>query len=146
MNTHNFSQHHSRIFHIITALAVLFLLSAPAFSQSPRVIEVLADSNSHFKIPGQSRAEISVKAGEPLLLRIEAHKGKTWNRDGAVHGFTLLHAKDHARVPGWDFELQEGVQEFTVNAPSKPGKYEVVCTVICSGDHEGMRMKFEVLP
>ncbi|HET6842711.1 MAG TPA: hypothetical protein VFK06_13685 [Candidatus Angelobacter sp.] len=146
MNTHKFSQHHTRIFRIITALAGLLLLSVPALSQSPRVIEVLADANSHFKIPGQNRAEISVKAGEPLLLRIEAHKGKSWNRDGAVHGFTLLRAKDHVRVPGWDFELQEGVQEFSINAPSAPGKYEVVCTVICSGDHEGMRMKFEVLP
>ena len=115
------------MFRIITALAGLLLLSVPALSQ-PRVIEVLADASSHFKIPGQNRAEISVKAGEPLLLRIEAHKGKTWNRDGAVHGFTLLRAKDHVRVPGWDFELQEGVQEFSINAPSAPGKYEVVCT------------------
>ena len=54
------------------------------------MIEVLADKDSHFKIAGMSRPEITVKAGEPLLLRISARKGKTWNRDGTVHGFTLL--------------------------------------------------------
>ena len=111
-----------------------------------RVIEVLADKDSHFKIAGQGRPEITVKAGEPLLLRIEARKSKTWNRDGAVHGFTLLRVKDRAKVPGWDLELQPGMQEFRLTAPSEPGRYEVLCTVICSGDHEGMRMKFLVLP
>ena len=85
-------------------------------------------------------------AGESLLLRIEARKSKTWNRDGAVHGFTLLRMKDRAKVPGWDLELQPGVQEFRLTAPSEPGRYEILCTVICSGDHEGMRMKFLVLP
>ena len=124
---------------------VCLMMSLPAFGQS-RVIEVLAGKNSRFKVAGQDRPEITVKAGEPLLLRIEAHKGKCWNRNGAVHGFTLLRAKDRAKVPGWDLELQPGVQEFNLTAPADPGKYEVLCTVICSGDHEGMRMKFVVVP
>ena len=125
--------------------AVLLMMSVPVFGQS-RVIEILADKDSHFKVPGQGRAEIVVKAGEPLLLRIEAHKGKTWNRDGAVHGFTMLRAKDRVKVPGWDLELRPGIQEFKLIAPSEPGQYEVVCTVICSGDHDGMHMKVIVLP
>jgi heme/copper-type cytochrome/quinol oxidase subunit 2 len=87
-----------------------------------------------------------VKAGEPVTLKISARKGKTWNRDGTVHGFTLLRRKDHAKVPGWDLELKPGTQEFTLTAPSEPGEYEVLCTVICSEDHEGMRMKFVVVP
>jgi len=124
---------------------VLFVASLPAFSQA-RVIEVLADKDSHFKIAGQSHPEIVVKAGEPLLLRINARKGKTWNRDGAVHGFTLLRAKDHSKIPGWDLELKAGTQEFSLTAPAEPGEYEVLCTVICSDDHEGMRMKFTVVP
>ena len=124
---------------------VLFVASLPAFSQA-RVIEVLADKDSHFKIAGQSHPEITVKAGEPLLLRINARKGKTWNRDGAVHGFTLLRAKDHSKIPGWDLELKAGTQEFSLTAPAEPGEYEVLCTVICSDDHEGMRMKFTVVP
>jgi heme/copper-type cytochrome/quinol oxidase subunit 2 len=127
------------------AVAVFFATSLTAFSQ-PRVIEVLADKDSRFKIAGQSRAEITVKAGEPILLRINARKGKSWNRDGTVHGFTLLRARDHRKVSGWDLELTPGVHEFTLAAPAEPGEYEVLCTVVCSEDHEAMRMKFVVLP
>jgi heme/copper-type cytochrome/quinol oxidase subunit 2 len=132
-------------FSILAAFAILFAASLPAFGQA-RVIEVLADKDSHFKIAGMSRPEITVKAGEPLLLRINARKGKTWNRDGTVHGFTLLRAKDHHKVSGWDLELKPGTQEFSLNAPAEPGDYEVLCTVICSEEHEAMRMKFVVLP
>jgi plastocyanin len=128
------------------AVAVAFLaMSLPVWSQS-HVIEVLADKDSRFKIAGQGRAEITVKAGEAILLRIDARKGKTWDRDGAVHGFTLLRSRDRAKVPGWDLELKQGRHEFVLAAPSVPGEYEVVCTVICSDDHEGMRMKFVVVP
>lgn len=129
----------------LATAAIFFAGSLPALGQA-HVIEVLADKDSHYKIAGQKARQIVVKAGEPVLLRIEARKGKTWTRDGMVHGFTLLHAKDHAKVPGWDLELKPGIQEFTLTAPSQPGEYEVVCTVICSEDHEGMRMKFLVLP
>ncbi|HZS27145.1 MAG TPA: hypothetical protein VFB76_07930 [Candidatus Angelobacter sp.] len=121
------------------------MLAVPALAQS-HVIEVLADKDSHFKIAGQSKPEITVKAGEQVTLRITARKGKTWNRDGSVHGFTLLRQKDHAKIPGWDLELKQGTQEFTLTAPTEPGDYEVLCTVICSDDHEGMRMKFVVMP
>lgn len=129
----------------LAAFAVLFTSALPAFGQA-RVIEVLADKDSHFKMTGQSHAEITVKAGEPIVLRISARKGKTWNRDGAVHGFTLLRAKDHSKVPGWDLELKAGTQDFTLTAPVEAGDYEVLCTVICSDDHEGMRMKLVVVP
>ena len=125
--------------------AFVVFTAVPVIGQ-PRVIEILADKDSRFKMPGQSHPEITVKAGEPLILRIEARRGKTWSRDGAIHGFTLLHAKDHTRVPGWDLELQKGKQEFTLTAPTEPGEYVVLCTVICSDDHEGMRMKFIVVP
>jgi len=130
---------------IFAIFAMFFLASMPSFGQA-RVIEILADKDSHFKIAGMSRPEITVKAGEPLLLRINARKGKTWNRDGTVHGFTLLRAKDHSKVTGWNLELKPGTQEFSLTAPAEPGEYEVLCTVICSEDHEGMRMKFVVLP
>ena len=81
---------------ILAIFAIFVLSSTPSFGQA-RVIEVLADKDSHFKMAGMSRPEITVKAGEPLLLRINARKGKTMNRDGTVHGFTLLRAKDHTR-------------------------------------------------
>jgi len=87
-----------------------------------------------------------VKAGEPLLLRVTARRAKTWNRDGSIHGFTLLRAKDRSKVPGWDLLLKPGNQEFHLVAPGEPGEYVVVCTVICSEEHEGMHMKFTVVP
>jgi heme/copper-type cytochrome/quinol oxidase subunit 2 len=129
----------------LAAFVVFAAASLPASGQA-RVIEVLADKDSHFKMAGMGHAEITVKAGEPVLLRVIARKGKTWNRDGTVHGFTLLRAKDHHKVSGWDLELKPGMQEFSLIAPAEPGEYEVLCTVICSEEHEGMRMKFVVLP
>jgi heme/copper-type cytochrome/quinol oxidase subunit 2 len=110
------------------------------------VIEVTADRDSRYKISGQRTPEITVKAGEQILLRVTANRGKSWNRDGSIHGFTLLRAKDRTHVEGWDLLLKPGKQEFALTAPSEPGEYEVVCTVICSEDHEGMHMKFTVLP
>lgn len=135
-----------RFFTFAGTLAVFLAVTLqPAWAKA-HVIDVLADKDSHFKIPGQKEKQITVKAGEPIVLNIEARKGKTWSRDGAVHGFTLLRAKDHAKVPGWDLELKPGSQTFTLTAPAEPGEYEVVCTVICSENHEEMRMKFIVVP
>ena len=85
-------------------------------------------------------------AGEQVILRVTANRGKSWNRDGSIHGFSLLRAKDRSRVDGWDLLFKPGNQEFTLTAPSDPGEYVVVCTVICSEEHEGMHMKFTVLP
>jgi plastocyanin len=137
----------TRFVSVATAsLAPVFLLAASlhAFAQ-PRVVEIVADKDSRFKIAGQKASQLVVKTGETIVLRIDARKGKTWNRDGTVHGFTLLHLKSRAKVAGWDLDLQTGVQEFTLTAP-EAGEYEVVCTVICSDAHEGMRMKVLVLP
>ncbi len=125
--------------------AVMALLVISASAQV-HVIEVLADKDSRYKIAGQRTPEITVKAGEPILLRITARRGKTWNRDGSIHGFSLLRAKDRTKVEGWNLLLKPGLQEFQLTAPSEPGEYVVVCTVICSDEHDGMHMKFVVLP
>ena len=128
-------------------LAAFAMLSSPLRARAQaRVIEVTADSDSRYKIAGQHTPEITVKAGEQILLRVTARKAKSWNRDGSIHGFTLLRAKDRTRVDGWDLLFKPGTQEFLLTVPNEPGAYEVVCTVICSEDHEGMHMKFTVLP
>lgn len=134
-----------RIFVGIAAVSAL-LAALPRASAQARVIEVTADSDSRYKIAGQRTPEITVKAGEQVLLRVTAHKAKSWNRDGSIHGFTLLRAKDRTRVDGWDLLFKPGKQEFLLTVPNEPGAYEVVCTVICSEDHEGMHMKFTVSP
>jgi heme/copper-type cytochrome/quinol oxidase subunit 2 len=129
-----------------TVAACSLLVAVPRARAQARVIEVTADRDSRYKIAGQRTPEITVKAGEQILLRVTAHKAKTWNRDGSIHGFTLLRAKDRTKVDGWDLLFKPGTQEFLLTVPKEPGAYEVVCTVICSEDHEGMHMKFTVLP
>ncbi|HUJ94377.1 MAG TPA: hypothetical protein VLW84_03855 [Terriglobales bacterium] len=129
---------------MLVALGPLALLQVvPA---QTLVVEILADKDSRYKIAGQDKPEITARAGQQILLRITARKAKSWNRDGSIHGFALLHAKDRTKVPGWDLLLRPGTQEFLMTAPLDPGDYEVVCTVICSEEHEGMHMKFVVLP
>jgi heme/copper-type cytochrome/quinol oxidase subunit 2 len=128
------------------AFSGVSLATLPGAAAEDRVIELLADRDSRYKIAGQRTPEITVKAGEPVLLRVTARRGKTWNRDGSIHGFTLLRAKDRTKVDGWSLLFRPGTQEFHMVAPSEPGEYVVVCTVICSEDHEGMHMKFTVLP
>ena len=126
-------------------ITVLFLALLPYADAQPRVIELTADHDSRYKMAGQHTPEITVRAGEQVLLRVTARKGKSWNRDGSIHGFALLRAKDRSKVEGWDLLFKPGTQEFLLTAP-EPGEYEAVCTVICSEDHEGMHLKVTVLP
>jgi heme/copper-type cytochrome/quinol oxidase subunit 2 len=128
---------------VVLAGCVIAFAQAPS-SHPVHVIEVLADKDSRYKVAGEKKPEITVKAGEQILLRITARKGKSWNRDGSIHGFSLLRARDRSKVPGWDLLLKPGTQEFPMTAPDEPGEYVVVCTVICSEEHEGMFMKFVV--
>jgi len=133
-------------FTVVLIGAASGLLGSTAASAQSHVVEIVADSDSRYKIAGERTPEITVKAGEPVLLRVTARRGKSWNRDGSIHGFTLLRAKDRSKVEGWNLLFKPGKQEFLLTAPTEPGEYEVVCTVICSEDHEGMHMKFTVLP
>jgi heme/copper-type cytochrome/quinol oxidase subunit 2 len=128
---------------VLAAFAVLGIRPAQA---QVHVIEIVADKDSRYKTPDGGKPEITLKAGEPVLLRVSARKAKSWNRDGSIHGFTLLRAGDRSKVPGWNLLLRPGSQEFQVTAPADPGEYVVVCTVICSEDHEGMNMRVLVVP
>lgn len=133
---------------LLAAIMMLLVSNSWAQSSQPigRVIEILADHDSRYKMEGLKQPMIAAKAGELLTLRITAKKAKNLNRDGSIHGFSLLRAKDRKPVEEWDFLLKPGVQEFTVAAPSEPGEYIIVCTVICSQDHEGMSMRLLVVP
>ena len=128
----------------IAAAAVVFT-ALPLHAQI-RVIELLADKDSRYRIGRTASPEITLTAGERILLRVTARRGKSWNRDGSIHGFTLLRAKDRSKVEGWSLLFKPGMQQFYLTAPDEAGDYEVVCTVICSEDHEGMHMKLVVLP
>jgi heme/copper-type cytochrome/quinol oxidase subunit 2 len=129
----------------VTIAALLLAYQHAALAQA-RVIEILADHDSRYKMPGQKEPVIAVRPGEQITLRITAVKAKNRNRDGSIHGFTLVRAKDRRPVPDWDFLLKPGTQEFTVTAPTEAGEYVALCTVICSENHEGMMMKVVVSP
>jgi hypothetical protein len=132
------------LFAIVLAIAPL-LGSSFAHAQV-HVIEIVADKDSRYKSLDGKRPEITLKPGEQVLLRVMARKAKSWNRDGSIHGFTLLRASDRSKVPDWNLLLRPGTQEFQLTAPAEPGEYLVVCTVICSEDHEGMNMRVVVAP
>jgi hypothetical protein len=144
------SRHSRAIKSACLIVAILSLTFAPraALGQeaTPQVIELLADHDSRYKIAGMKEPVITVHAGQPVMLKITAVKAKDHNRNGSIHGFCLLRAKDRSHVPGWDWELKPGLNQISAVTPSEPGEYIVVCTVICSADHEGMHLKFIVLP
>jgi heme/copper-type cytochrome/quinol oxidase subunit 2 len=84
--------------------------------------------------------------GSDYLRHLFPARPPSDNRDGSIHGFTLLRAADRTKVQGWNLLLRPGQQEFQLTAPAEPGEYVVVCTVICSTDHEGMNMRLLVVP
>lgn len=138
-----------RLCGMMSVAAVLLAVhpSQAQIQEAPvHVIEVVADKDSRYKSPEGGKPEITLKAGEQVLLRVSARKAKSWNRDGSIHGFTLLRAGDRSKVAGWNLLLRPGQQEFQLVAPAEPGEYVVVCTVICSEDHEGMNMRLLVVP
>ncbi len=128
----------------MTLLLLGALVSGPwvAEGDGPRVINIVADKDNTFKLPGQKKPIITVKAKEVLLLHITARKGTEWDKDGTVHSFTIKDLKDQ----GWDLRLKEGTQDFTLVAPSEPGTYTVECTVKCGDGHDDMKMKLIVTP
>ena len=115
----------------------LFCYSQSAVIPLPRVIELTADHDSRYRLGRQTSPTIEAYAGEPLILRITAKRADQAARDGSIHGLALLDKNSNA-VPGWRFFFHAGVQELVVTAPSQPGSYHAVCTIICSDGHEGM--------
>lgn len=131
----------------IRVLMMLAFLSgddaAPA--QPARVVNLIADHHSTFRVDGPNSSELDLLAGELIRLHVEAHKAKSMNRDGSVHGLVLLDSHRQP-VPGWELMFKPGVQETQLTAPTEPGVYEAVCTVICSTDHERMKLRVVVHP
>lgn len=126
----------------IPLLAILISPAPKAVGAGPHVISLVADKDNTFRVPGQKKAIITVKANEVLLLHITARKGTEWDKDGAIHSFTIKELKDQ----GWDLRLKEGTHDYTLAAPSEPGEYVIECTVKCGEGHDDMKMKLIVTP
>ena len=125
------------------AAVLAIALSSVIAMAAPRVIQITADEDGKFKVPGQKgKPVITLKPGEVVTLKINSVKGTDWEKDGAVHSFTINALKDQ----GWDLRLKEGTQQFTLAAPSEPGEYLVECMVRCGKTHDDMKMKLVVAP
>jgi hypothetical protein len=128
---------------LLTCLIVVAMFTGPrclgqeSSVAAVRVIELTAGKDSRYRMGEKVSPTIEVSPGEPLILRITAVRAKEAARDGSIHGLALLD-KNLDAVPGWKFYLHPGVQDLTVTAPTHPGRYTAVCTIICSDTHEGM--------
>ena len=60
------------------------------------MVEVIADKDNTFKVPGQAKPVITLKPGEMILLRITAHFGGEQARDGSVQSFVVKKLRDQA--------------------------------------------------
>ncbi len=134
---------------IARTLVASFILAVPlavrtmnteSDSTQPRVIEVIADKDNTFKVPGQSKPTIVLKPGEKIVLRITSHFGGEKARDNSVHSLVVKKLRDQ----GWDIRLQEGTEDHALVAPSTPGEYVAECTVKCGPGHDDMNMKIVV--
>lgn len=127
------------------SLLLLVALAVPpryTLAQEPRVIQLTADHDNKFKVPGQKEPAITVKAKEVIKFRITSHKGTETDPKypGCGHTFTIKELKDQ----GWDVCLKEGMNEFVLVAPSKPGEYKVECLSKCGKGHDDMALKITV--
>jgi len=129
---------------LLTFALLAGIFAGPTFCRAqstptaaPRVIELTADHDSRYRAEGKAAPTIEVAPGESLILRVTAVRAKKIARDGSIHGLALLD-KDLNAVPGWRFYFHPGVQDVTVTAPTKPGRYTAMCTIICSDMHDSM--------
>jgi heme/copper-type cytochrome/quinol oxidase subunit 2 len=130
-----------KIMAAVLILAPLTVVSAWSTAQ-PRVIELTADKDNTFKVPGQNKPVIMLKAGETVTLRITSYFGGEKARDNALHSFVVKKLRDQ----GWDIRLYEGTKDYTLVAPTTPGEYVAECTVKCGRGHDDMNMKVIIKP
>lgn len=124
-------------------LGVLVLtMSHRVQAADAKVWHVFATKDQEFKVEGEKKPVITVKAGEDVHLRITAEKGTVAAKDGSVHSFTIKALADQ----GWSLRLKPGTQEYTLKAPLTPGEYVIECMVLCGPHHADQRMKLVVTP
>jgi heme/copper-type cytochrome/quinol oxidase subunit 2 len=126
----------------VALISALLLSACSVWAQAPKTIEILAGHDNTFLVTGQKKAIITVKAGQLIKLRVIGKKGTEAAKDGTVHSLTINALKDQ----GWDLQVKEGVNEYTVVAPPSAGEYTIECTVKCGDGHDDMKMKLVVTP
>ncbi len=127
---------------LLVAMIIPIIPSLYLLAQEPRVIQITADKDNKFKVAGQKEPAITVKANEVIKFRVTGHKGTETDPKypGCIHTFTIKELKDQ----GWDVCLKEGMNEFALVAPSKPGEFKIECMSKCGKGHDDMGMKMIV--
>ncbi len=126
---------------VLFTLGILVLSPVDTLLGDEPVIVIIAGEDG-FKVPGKKKPEITVKADSVVRLLITAEKGEAWRKDQVVHTFTIKALVDQ----GWHLILKEGINEFTLTAPSQAGKYRVECMAYCGEIHQDMSMIMIVTP
>ena len=93
-------------------------------AQEPRVIEIKAKK---FEF---SPSEITLKKGEPVLLRLSS--------EDRTHGFLL-------KPLGIDTDITPDKTTEVAVTPQVAGDYTIVCDHYCGTGHGGMKMKLTVV-
>ena len=142
--------HRVLIFNLIVPI-FLILLPSIVFGQAPRVIEITATHDNHFRMAGQKGDPvIELKAGEVVKLRFSSMKGPEFEKDGTAHDFSIKEFKDQGwsvRFKGADAGKPPIVTEFTLVVPNKPGEYKAGCfNVKCGKGHDDMVAKVIIKP
>ena len=81
--------------------------------------------------------------GTTFQASLASKKSWCWcitKHPGCVHTLSIKELKDQ----GWDVCLKEGMNEFVLVAPSKPGDYKIECLAKCGKGHDDMAMKMTV--
>ncbi len=120
---------------VLSTLGILVLSPVVTVLGDEPVIEIIAGEDG-FRVPGKKKPEITIKANSVVRLRITAEQGEPGRKGKAVHTFTIKKLIDQ----GWHLTLKEGIYEFTLTAPSQPGKYRVECMAYCGEIHQDMSM------
>ncbi len=102
---------------VATTLLGTETLGARPAPDNPRVIEVIADKDNTFKVPGEKKAIMTVKPGERVILRITSHFGGEQSRDGSVHSFVVKKLR----------EQEESSQQADQPAASHRGPWSSRC-------------------
>src|ERR1035437_6826319 len=84
------------------SLLLLFAMIVPSLytlAQEPRVIQLTADKDNKFKLPGQKQPVITVKAKEVIKFKVTAHRGTETDPKypGCAHSYTIKELKNQ----GW---------------------------------------------
>ncbi len=84
------------VFLIALLLGILLLIPLDRVTADGRLIEIIADHDNQFKVPGQKKAVITLKAGEPSCCGSRREEGASGEKMGWCTASPSLASKTKA--------------------------------------------------